>query len=194
MAPSGAVFYGVYDLLKHNHLEKLNSSIAAAAALDQQQELAGSSSTQQQVQQQHELPVLYTLLYGAIAGAAAEAILYPLEVIRRKMQLQSMAAGTAYLAGNAHGAPNLLRQHGLKAASGALAPAGAGAGGAFGAAGVPGAAVSRIAAACSAIIKADGMRGFYAGLMPNMLQVLPSAALSYGTYETMKQLLGVVSM
>jgi hypothetical protein len=199
MAPSGAVFYGVYDLLKHNHLEKLNSSIAAAAALEQlQHEAAGSTdSTQQQqqhVQQQHELPVLYTLLYGAIAGAAAEAFLYPLEVIRRKMQLQSMAAGTAYLAGNAHGAPNVLRQHGLKAASGALAPAGAGAGGAFGAAGVPGAAMSRIAAACSAIITADGMRGFYAGLMPNMLQVLPSAALSYGTYETMKQVLGVVSM
>ncbi|WIA10639.1 hypothetical protein OEZ85_010820 [Tetradesmus obliquus] len=202
MAPSGAVFYGVYDLLKHRHLEKLNiaAAAAAAAALEQSQHEAASSSTgstqqqQQQVQQQHELPVLYTLLYGAIAGAAAEAFLYPLEVIRRKMQLQSMAAGTAFLAGNAHGAPNVLRQHGLKAASGALAPAGAGAGGAFGAAGVPGAAVSRIAAACSAILKADGMRGFYAGIMPNMLQVLPSAALSYGTYETMKQVLGVVSM
>jgi hypothetical protein len=203
MAPSGAVFYGVYDLLKHKHLDKLNSGIAAAALEQQQHDAASNSSgsTQQQQQQQqqiqqvqHELPVLYTLLYGAIAGAAAEAFLYPLEVIRRKMQLQSMAAGSAYLASNPHGAPNLLRQHGLKAASGALSPAGAGAGGAFGAAGVPGAAVSRIAAACSAILKADGMRGFYAGLMPNMLQVLPSAALSYGTYETMKQVLGVVSM
>ncbi|KAF6259403.1 mitochondrial carrier domain-containing protein [Scenedesmus sp. NREL 46B-D3] len=202
MAPSGAVFYGVYDLLKHHHLEKLNSSIAAAAALEQRQQHVDGSSTgsaqqqqrQVQQQQQHELPVLYTLLYGAVAGAAAEAFLYPLEVIRRKMQLQSMAAGAAHLAGNAQSAPNLLRQHGLKAASGALAPAGTGAGGAFGAAGVSGTAVCRISAACAAIIKADGMRGFYAGIMPNMLQVLPSAALSYGTYEAMKQVLGVVSM
>jgi len=181
MAPSGAVFYGVYDLLKTRHLAELNTS---------------SSSSGQQQQQQHELPVMYTLMYGALAGAAAETFLYPLEVIRRKMQLQSMAAGAAVLAspGNAAAAaaPNLLRQHGLKAASGALVPTGAGMGG-FGAAGVPGAAaMARIAAACSAIMRADGFAGFYAGLLPNMLQVLPSAALSYGTYESVKQMLGAV--
>lgn len=192
MAPSGAVFYGVYDLLKHSHLEELSSTAA-----EQQQSGAStigssSSSTAQQQQQEHlELPVLYTLLYGAVAGAAAETILYPLEVIRRKMQLQSMAAGAAYLASNS--APNVLRQHGLKAASGALVPAGAAAG-TFGAAGVPGAALARIAAACAAIIQADGLKGFYAGLLPNMLQVLPSAALSYGTYESVKQLLAATPM
>jgi len=35
--------------------------------------------------------------------------------------------------------------------------------------------------------------GLLAGLLPNMLQVLPSAALSHGTYETMKQLLSVTT-
>jgi hypothetical protein len=64
--------------------------------------------------------------------------------------------------------------------------------GGFGAAGVPGAAFGRLAAACAAIVRADGVAGFYAGLLPNMLQVLPSAALSYGTYETVKQMLGAV--
>jgi hypothetical protein len=176
----------VYDLLKARHLAALNSSSSTC-----------SSSTTQQQQQHLELPVLYSLLYGALAGAAAETFLYPLEVIRRKMQLQSMAAGAAVLSspGNAAAAaaaaPNLLRQHGLKAASGALVPSGAGVG-SFGAAGVPGTAVGRIAAACSAIIRADGFAGFYAGLLPNMLQVLPSAALSYGTYESVKQVLGAV--
>lgn len=192
MAPSGAVFYGVYDLLKARHLAALNSSSSSV--------VSSTSTTQQQQQlQQHlELPVLYSLLYGALAGAAAETFLYPLEVIRRKMQLQSMAAGAAVLSspGNAAAAaaaaaPNLLRQHGLKAASGALVPNGAGMG-SFGAAGVPGTAAGRIAAACSAIIRADGFAGFYAGLLPNMLQVLPSAALSYGTYESVKQVLGAV--
>jgi hypothetical protein len=178
------VFYGVYDLLKVRHLAALNSSSTAD----------GSSTQQQHV----ELPVLYSLLYGALAGAAAETFLYPLEVIRRKMQLQSMPAGAAVLSspGNAAAAaaaaaPSILRQHGLKAASGALVPTGAGMG-SFGAAGVPGTAVGRIAAACSAIVRADGFAGFYTGLLPNMLQVLPSAALSYGTYESVKQMLGAV--
>lgn len=179
MAPSGAVFYGVYDLLKARHLAALTSELNLS-----------SDSMQQQShhQQQHvELPVLYSLLYGALAGAAAETFLYPLEVIRRKMQLQSMAAGAAVAAA----APTMLRQHGLKAASGALLPTGAGAG-SFGAAGVPGTAAGRIAAACSAIVRADGVAGFYTGLLPNMLQVLPSAALSYGTYDTVKHMLGAV--
>mgnify|MGYP001807710633 CR=1 FL=1 len=180
MAPSGAVFYGVYDLLKARHLAALTSELNLSSDSMQQQS--------HQQQQHVELPVLYSLLYGALAGAAAETFLYPLEVIRRKMQLQSMAAGAAVAAA---AAPTMLRQHGLKAASGALLPTGAGAG-SFGAAGVPGTAAGRIAAACSAIVRADGVAGFYAGLLPNMLQVLPSAALSYGTYDTVKHMLGAV--
>jgi hypothetical protein len=187
------VFYGVYDLLKSRHLAELNST---STALD-----ADSSSSQKQSQQQAvvlEIPVLYTLLYGALAGAAAETFLYPLEVIRRKMQLQSMAAGASAMqaasaaaaagggaagaAAAAAAAPNVLRQHGLKAAAGALVPVGA-------AAGLQVGALGRIAVACSAIVRADGVGGFYAGLLPNMLQVLPSAALSYGTFEGVKHML-----
>jgi hypothetical protein len=59
------------------------------------------------------------------------------------------------------------------------------------AAAAPSAAFARVAAACSAIVQADGVAGFYAGILPNMLQVLPSAALSYSTYEAVKHLLGV---
>jgi Mitochondrial carrier protein len=36
-----------------------------------------------------------------------------------------------------------------------------------------------------------GMAGLYAGMAPNALQVLPSSALSYFTYETMKVVLDV---
>jgi hypothetical protein len=197
MAPSGAVFYGVYDLLKSNHLAQLqqDSLMQQQSWQDhhqQQQDLKqtnSSSSSGHHQQQQLELPVLYTLVYGALAGAAAETFLYPLEVIRRKMQLQSMAAGTAQFAGSS--TANLLRQHGFKAVTGAaMSPAGA----ASGATGASGVALARIAAACSAIIRTDGFAGFYAGLLPNMLQVLPSAALSYGTYEAMKQLLSVTTL
>lgn len=37
------------------------------------------------------LDAQHTLLFGAIAGAASEAVVYPMEVIRRRMQLMSMA-------------------------------------------------------------------------------------------------------
>lgn len=164
MAPAGAVFYGVYDLLKMHHLE--------SGTLQD-----GSSSTGTG---KVDLPGQYVLLYGAAAGAMSEMIVYPLEVIRRRMQLQSMAYAAA-LAGS-RSTSRMAGGHAAGAASsatsallvsGGYAPDG----------------WSRFSAACVSIVRADGFRGFYAGLLPNMLQVLPSAALSYWTYETVKKLL-----
>ena len=40
---------------------------------------------------QLELGPVRILLYGAIAGACAEAATYPFEVVRRQLQLQSQA-------------------------------------------------------------------------------------------------------
>ena len=47
-----------------------------------------------------ELPVLHSLFYGAVAGMAAEAVVYPLEVIRRQVQLQ-MTSGAIELSNGA---------------------------------------------------------------------------------------------
>lgn len=101
------------------------------------------------------------------AGAASELIVYPLEVVRRRMQIQSMmmAAGRANAARTAATA--------AAAAAAASHPVG----------------WARVVATCASIVQADGLKGFYAGLAPNILQVLPSAALSYYTYDTMKQML-----
>jgi hypothetical protein len=62
-AASGAIFYGVYDILKSQH----------TAALQKQgsKEVVAMSAAR-------------TMLYGALAGASAESILYPLEVLRRR--------------------------------------------------------------------------------------------------------------
>ncbi|GLI70393.1 hypothetical protein VaNZ11_015175, partial [Volvox africanus] len=216
MAPAGAVFYGVYDLLKHRHLERLaadsggdgtDSAAAARTAMD----AAKPSATQQG----RTLDPMYTLLYGAMAGAASELIVYPLEVIRRKMQLQSMALANMRHIGSLH--PH--HHHGplFGASSGAASSAAAAAAGgrlaaaahhhqhhmlpyhlgaqkmiatlsAAAVANSPG--LARVAAAVTAILSMDGPRGFYSGLLPNMLQVLPSAALSYYTYDTLKTVLG----
>lgn len=42
-----------------------------------------------------QLGPLQMLLFGALSGASAEAVVYPMEVIRRRMQIQAASASTA---------------------------------------------------------------------------------------------------
>jgi len=84
IAPGSAVFYGVYGMLKQAHI---NHERSEKGELYQ-----GPGGL--------ELPVLHSLFYGAIAGMAAEAVVYPLEVIRRQVQLQ-MSSGTIQLTNGA---------------------------------------------------------------------------------------------
>eukprot|EP00803_Ostreobium_quekettii_P005424 evm.model.scf_298.13 EVM.evm.TU.scf_298.13 scf_298:85022-89034(-) len=96
MAPSCAVFYGLYDLLKWSHLSKTNG----CDGLDHNAGL--------------QLGVWYTLAFGAISGAAAEISVYPLEVIRRRMQLQTRKAIGVGLGVASRGrAVNSLQQMGM---------------------------------------------------------------------------------
>jgi hypothetical protein len=193
MAPAGAVYYGVYDNLKTSHLKRLQEEQQCKQQAQEQQEQqaqqqqAGRRGRKPQQQEQQaaaaassaaaaaplELPALYTLLYGAVAGAASEAIVYPLEVLRRQMQLQGMA-GAAVAASKAvhHHARTATLSHGPASLK-------------------PHAALGRVAAAFWAIWGTEGIKGFYSGIVPNMLQVLPSAALSYYTYEGVKKMLNV---
>jgi len=158
MAPAGAVFYGVYDLCKHRHLTSL--------------EKMGCPNP--------SIPSGYTLLYGALAGACSELLVYPLEVLRRRLQVQSMMASSTHhptLGGRAAAAA--AAAHAANKASGLQHMQQAGSKGGV-----------RVMHTLLTIIKAEGLQGLYAGMGPNILQVLPSAALSYFTYDTVKQLLG----
>ncbi|KAF3445824.1 hypothetical protein FNV43_RR11001 [Rhamnella rubrinervis] len=135
MAPSGAVFYGVYDILKSAYLhspegrkriQNMNQHGKELTALDQL-----------------ELGPVRTLAYGAIAGACAEAATYPFEVVRRQLQLQVQATKLSALA------------------------------------------------TCVKVVQQGGISALYAGLIPSLLQVLPSASISYFVYEFMKIVLKV---
>lgn len=84
------------------------------------------------------------------------------------MQLQCAPAAAP---GGASGAAALLRHHAP------AAPPAASAAAAWRA--HSSAAWGRVAMAAGAIWKEGGAGGFYAGLRPSLLQVLPSAALSY---------------
>lgn len=140
MVPSGAVYYWLYDALKEQHLNHVSTVTGRKAS---------------------RLDAAHSLMYGALAGAAAESTVYPLEVIRRRMQ-QSAAAAVA----SANGAPiprAAANQASLKA----------------------------FTHAAREIWVKEGLSGFFAGIAPNTIQVLPSAALGYFAFETFKSLLRV---
>ncbi|KAJ0039516.1 hypothetical protein Pint_26567 [Pistacia integerrima] len=137
MAPSGAVFYGVYDILKSAYLHSPEGRKRIQYMKQGGQELNAL--------EQLELGPIRTLLYGAIAGACAEAATYPFEVVRRQLQMQVHATKLSALA------------------------------------------------TCVKIVERGGVPALYAGLIPSLLQVLPSAAISYFVYEFMKIVLKVES-
>ncbi|KAK0591056.1 hypothetical protein LWI29_035015 [Acer saccharum] len=137
MAPSGAVFYGVYDILKSAYLHSPEGRKRLQYMKQEGQELNAL--------EQLELGPVRTLLYGAIAGACAEAATYPFEVVRRQLQLQVRATKLSALA------------------------------------------------TCVKIVEQGGVPALYAGLVPSLLQVLPSASISYFVYEFMKIVLKVES-
>uniref|UniRef100_A0A1J3G3E7 Putative mitochondrial adenine nucleotide transporter BTL3 n=1 Tax=Noccaea caerulescens TaxID=107243 RepID=A0A1J3G3E7_NOCCA len=137
MAPAGAVFYGVYDILKSTYLHTPEGKKRIEHMKQEGEELNAFD--------QLELGPMRTLLYGAIAGACSEAATYPFEVVRRHLQMQSHAKKLSTVA------------------------------------------------TCVKIIEHGGVPALYAGLIPSLLQVLPSAAISYFVYEFMKVVMKVES-
>ncbi|MCO5593427.1 hypothetical protein L7F22_047441 [Adiantum nelumboides] len=88
MVPAGAVFYGVYDILKAAYLQ----SPKAQQEFLKRIEFKGEGASAKDAAAQPELGPVRTLVYGAIAGACAETVTYPLEVVRRQLQLQQTTA------------------------------------------------------------------------------------------------------
>lgn len=148
VAPSGAVFYGTYDFLKERHFSR--------------QETRGDTK---------DLGTLFTLLYGGLAGVAAETAVYPLQMLQRHLQIQSHLDSASIAKGA------LSAKHALKAAQSSR----------------PASLVSRSAlrlrSAAAVIYSRHGLAGFYTGILPNVMQVLPNAALSFYAYEAFKRVL-----
>lgn len=90
VAPSGVVFYGVYDILKSTYLHTPEGR--------KRLEHLKQEGKQLNAMEQLELGPFRTLLYGAIAGACAEATTYPFEVVRRQLQMQVRTARLGPLA------------------------------------------------------------------------------------------------
>ncbi|KAI5054867.1 hypothetical protein GOP47_0030012 [Adiantum capillus-veneris] len=104
MAPSGAVFYGVYDILKTSYLQSPEGQEDLRRRIEVERRRRGLLSKVQGESEgtealkeeagnlgQLELGPMRTLLYGAIAGICAETATYPFEVVRRQLQMQNAA-------------------------------------------------------------------------------------------------------
>ena len=93
MVPSGAVFYSTYQILRTRFLR----SPRGIEHLKSQEQVVASqvsdvtSSLRRPKQIKMELGALRTLLYGGISGVCAETAIYPFEVVRRQLQLQSLS-------------------------------------------------------------------------------------------------------
>jgi solute carrier family 25 phosphate transporter 23/24/25/41 len=92
-----------------------------------------------------------TLANGAVAGTMAQTISYPMDLVRRRLQVQGFASDIDL---------------GDKKYKG-------------------------ITDAFVRIFREEGIRGFYRGLVPNFIKVVPAISVSFYVYETMKQFLKI---
>lgn len=137
-----------------------------------------------------------TLVFGGLAGAAAQTAVYPLEMVQRRIQVQGMAppaAATATVATTA--ATTAARKFSTAAKAAAKARvAGAGAGAVAGAAAVGSASAVRYKNMLHGILlvaRTEGVGALYAGLLTNYVKIFPAAAVSFYVYELMKENFGI---
>lgn len=62
----------------------------------------------------HSLPVGVRLLCGAMAGAAAQTVSYPLDVVRRRMQLYGLSTQLPKYRNTGHALVSIIRNEGIK--------------------------------------------------------------------------------
>ncbi|KAK9075432.1 hypothetical protein SSX86_003755 [Deinandra increscens subsp. villosa] len=99
-----------------------------------------------QLHRPQDSTVLVSLACGSLSGIASSTVTFPLDLVRRRMQLEG-AGGRArvYKTG--------------------------------------------ILGTFSQIIKAEGLRGIYRGILPEYYKVVPSIGIVFMTYEKLKQVL-----
>ena len=212
VAPSNAVFYTVYDLLKTNHVrsaraerrsgshgrrERGKPPLAAQPSPGRSREkekkfgrsVKGSkkelgdprpgSVGEKLAREEAAMDPRFNLLYGGLAGIAAETSVYPLEVIRRRLQLIQLGLLRTSATGAAE-AP--LRE--MVRAVGERAVRGVGKVQTFG-------NISSVRRLLAFILAKEGAKGLYVGILPTACQVLPSCAISYYIFEQTKKRLQV---
>jgi len=109
IVPYAGVSFVTYDTLKHvaadYYARKREEAAAAAAA-------AGSTAVD--ASQNPPVPVAVRLLCGAAAGAAAQTASYPLDVVRRRMQLVGLSSQLPVYSGTWQALVHIVRNEGFR--------------------------------------------------------------------------------
>lgn len=110
-----------------------------------------------------DLSVATRLTCGAIAGSIGQTVAFPLDVVRRRLQVAGWQ-GASDITGDA--ANNLLKSKGTAHYNGMMD-------------------------CFIKTVREEGFRALFRGLMPNYLKVAPSIAIAFVSYEQCKKSLGV---
>ncbi|CAL9123618.1 unnamed protein product [Musa textilis] len=103
-----------------------------------------------QVERPYDSPVLVSLACGSLSGVASSTVTFPLDLVRRRKQLEG-AAGRACVY------------------------------------------KSGIFGTFRHIMRTEGFRGLYRGIMPEYYKVVPGVGIVFMTYETLKSIMAGVS-
>ncbi|GFO18684.1 graves disease carrier protein [Plakobranchus ocellatus] len=138
MAPYAGISFCSFEMLKSLALENFPDTLG----------------THQEGSEGLVLILPAKLLCGGLAGAIAQTVSYPLDVVRRKMQLSGMSILTEE--GTTVKIPRSWRQVLVN------------------------------------VYQEDGItRGLFRGMSINYLRIMPTVAISFATYESLKQALGL---
>ncbi|RLN74907.1 hypothetical protein BBJ28_00015184 [Nothophytophthora sp. Chile5] len=137
--PNLAINFTLYESLKER-----------ARAFRRDQRLVGlDAADREAAANQYDdthLGVVDTLLCGGTAGIASSLLTFPIDVVRRRLQISA-----------------------IHAASAGIQPTPVG--------------------IASELFRSQGIRGFYRGLTPELMKVVPMVGITFGTFERLKKLL-----
>lgn len=196
---AGLKFY-VYQSLKHLYWESGKAAARAAASSP-----GGASSSRAgdvhakdvaasaAAPHHQRLPLQYTLFFGGLAGLFAQTVTYPFDIVRRRMQVQGLAAvasprGSATLAGSDGVSSAAAAQVGGSQHKSSTSFSGASVASVNSTNNASG-----MAATLRAILSEGGWRSLFRGLSINYLKVVPSTAIGFSLYEGCKSYLACKS-
>ncbi|TDH66877.1 hypothetical protein CCR75_005352 [Bremia lactucae] len=139
--PNLAVNFTMYESLK-NYVRSFRRNQVLSALNGVERKLAAASYDAT------PMCVADTLVCGGTAGIASSLLTFPIDVVRRRLQISAIHAKPA----------------GIKPTSLGIA---------------------------SELFQAQGIRGFYRGLTPELMKVVPMVGITFGTFERLKKLLTV---
>ena len=182
IAPSNAVFYTVYDLLKTNHMKAVQGGRKCREISETAEKSRRGIQVAEGGEETEAMDPRFNLVYGGLAGIAAATSVYPMEVLRRRLQLIQAATRNGSLDAYVAGIAGAMAKGAKMGGPGAMAAGGVRT---FG-------NLRSLTSLFDFIVRKEGLKGLYLGLLPTACQVLPSAAISYYIFEECKKRLQVI--